>query len=39
MLIGGQAPKAIANVDTFDLDALRWTPRKIWLNKSYISVP
>ncbi|CAG9534532.1 unnamed protein product [Cercopithifilaria johnstoni] len=24
MLIGGQAPKAIANVDVFDLDALRW---------------
>ncbi|VDO58021.1 unnamed protein product [Onchocerca flexuosa] len=26
MLIGGQAPKAIANVDVFDLDALRWIP-------------
>ncbi|VIO90663.1 Ring canal kelch protein, putative [Brugia malayi] len=26
MLIGGQAPKAIANVDVFDLDALRWMP-------------
>ncbi|VDN01091.1 unnamed protein product [Thelazia callipaeda] len=24
MLIGGQAPKAIANVDVFDLDSLRW---------------
>ncbi|VDN20387.1 unnamed protein product [Gongylonema pulchrum] len=26
VLIGGQAPKAIASVDALDLDALRWTP-------------
>ncbi|VDM43106.1 unnamed protein product [Toxocara canis] len=25
MLIGGQAPKAIVNVDVFDVDSIRWT--------------